>query len=423
MIQSKIFSKYIRGGTSKGFYLSDSTLPTSQSTRDQIILKIMGSPDPTGLQIDGMGGGISSTSKVALISKITRNGLSFLNYNFGQVSIKEGKIDWSGNCGNLASGLFEYARTEEDFKDCFEELKDVNSKYTHKLRVWQENKKHEMYIWGNLTSSISIEKVCISGVQAAYPPLFVEFKDIIPPGSKLFPTGNVIDQLILAESDSIQATLISGANPLAIIKASELNLKGNELPSEINYHSIKERIDLISKRASEKMKIELTDAFRVAWVASPSSYTDTSNNIIEGDKIDILSRITANSRIHHAHTGTGAINIAVASIINGTIPNLCLKNKINCKKIIFEDYNESPAKLKNENDQMKISEISAGEINLQDDEHHNSLKKIGGQIIIGHPGGIMICEGEVEMLEEEWKVNRAGFIRHARILMEGWVFY
>lgn len=408
MDQTKIYSKYIRGGTSKGLYLLDSTLPTSPSLRDKIILKIMGSPDPTGLQIDGIGGGISSTSKVALVSKITRNGLSFLNYNFGQVSIKEPKIDWSGNCGNLASGLFEYARTEEGFQDCFEEVKDINSKYTHKLRIWQINKQHEMYIWGNLTPSI--EKVFISGIQGAYSPLFVEFKDIVPPVSKLFPTGNVIDKLILAEDDVIEATLISGANPLAIINASSLNLKGNELPSEISYPSIKERLDLISKKASERMKIELTDAFRVAWVAPPSSYTDSSNNFIEEDKIDILSRITTNSRIHHAHTGTGAINIAVASIINGTIPNLCLKNKNNCVHKVFEDK-EGKVEIK----------IAEDKISLKDNE--NISLQIEGKIIIGHPGGLMICEGEVEMVGGEWKVNRAGFVRHARVLMEGWVYY
>jgi 2-methylaconitate isomerase len=350
----------------------------------------MGSPDPTSLQIDGMGGGITSTSKVALISKILKRETPFLNYNFGQVSIKEKKIDWSGNCGNLASGLFEYAKNEKDYEDCFEKVNESNSKYTHKLRVWQENKKHEMYIWGNLSSSP--EKVIISGVQSAYPPLFVEFKDIIPPGSKLFPTGNTIDKLLLSENDVIEATLISGANPLVIINASSLNLEGNELPSQINYQTMKPRLDTICQKASEKMGIELTDAVRVAWVASPLSYTDTSNNLIEKEKINILSRITANSRIHHAHTGTGAINIAISGIIKGTIPNLLIK------------YN----KLKEEQNQIK--------------EKINS-QKIEGEVVIGHPGGLMICEAEVENMEKEWNVNRAGFVRHARILMEGWVYF
>jgi 2-methylaconitate isomerase len=389
---NKIYAKYIRGGTSKGLYILDSSLPLIQPQRDEILLKIMGSPDPTGLQIDGMGGGITSTSKVALISKIKRNNQEFLNYNFGQVSIKEAKVDWSGNCGNIASGLFEFVKEEKEYLDCLEEVQDKGSNYSHKLRVWQENKKHEMCIWGNINHSS--EKVCISGIKLAYPPLFVEFKDIVPIDSNLFPTKNLIDRLQLSDTEIIEATLISGANPLAVIHASALGLKGNEIPSEINYFSIKERLDLISKKAAEKMKIQLTDAFRIAWVASPSPYTDTSNNLIDVSKFDILSRITTNSRIHHAHTGTGAINIAVAALIKGTIPNTCL----------IED------KRRNFSDSSAKKEIVLN-------------KSMEGQVIIGHPGGLMICEGEVNLDGNDWRVSRAGFIRHARMLMEGWIYF
>ena len=130
-------AKYIRGGTSKGLYLNSSCLPKTPLDRDQIILKIMGSPDSNSLQIDGMGGGISSTSKVALISKRKINGNSFLNYNFGQVAIKDCKIDWSGNCGNLSSGLFEFARYEKEYEDCFEPVNQntpTNFEYGRKTR-------------------------------------------------------------------------------------------------------------------------------------------------------------------------------------------------------------------------------------------------------------------------------------------------
>jgi len=383
---NKIPAKFIRGGTSKGLYFNSSSLPQINSERDGIILRIMGSPDPNGLQIDGMGGGISSTSKIALISKRIINGLSFLNYNFGQVSMKESKIDWSGNCGNLASGLFEFARLEKDYEDCFESLKlSENNKYFHKLRVWQENKKHEMFIWGNLNAEKNEQNlVKISGIQRPYPPLFVEFKNIIPENANLFPTGNVVDKLELSQNDSIEVTLLSGANPLVLIRPEVLNLKGQEIPKDINYEAIKEKLNLICLMAAKHMKIEITDALRVAWISSPASYTDSSGNFIEEKSVDILSRITTNNRVHHAHTGTGAINIAVACMIKGTLANSCLKNQGKGKE----------------------------------------LEKRENEIRIGHPGGTMTCEADVEFDEnkKKWEIKRAGFIRTARLLMDGFVY-
>ena len=384
---SRIPAKFIRGGTSKGLYINSSHLPPKPIDRDQILLKLMGSPDPTGMQIDGMGGGISSTSKVAIISKTIRNNIPFLNYNFGQVSVKESKIDWSGNCGNLASGLFEFVKYEKEYSDCLEEIPDKNKKYFQKLRVWQENKKHEMYIWGNLyPEKFEKNEVTISGVQRLFTPIFVEFKDIIPEHLNLFPTGNVVDKIQLDENEEIDATLLSGANPLVLIKPDALKLKGYELPKDINYESIKDKLALICYKASKLMNIELTEAFRVAWVSKPVSYTDSSGNFINENTIDILSRVTANNRIHHAHTGTGAINIGVACMVKGTIANMCLDFKKN--------------------------------------EENKELKKKANEITIGHPGGLMTCESDVEFdeMKKKWVIKRAGFVRTARILMDGFVY-
>lgn len=120
---NKIPAKIIRGGTSKGVYINSKFLPKNIEERDNILLKIIG-PDTTGIQIDGLGGGISSTSKVAIISKIKLNDKFYLNYNFGQVSINEKKIDWSGNCGNLASGLFELVKYDKQYEECLEKIDD-----------------------------------------------------------------------------------------------------------------------------------------------------------------------------------------------------------------------------------------------------------------------------------------------------------
>lgn len=377
----KIPAKYIRGGTSKGLFFKSNDLPPSQEERDSFLLKIMGSPDPTGFQIDGMGGGISSSSKVAIISKINIKNTPYLNYNFGQVSIKEKKIDWSGNCGNLASALFEFAKEEKDYFECFEKNTDPNIEYTHILRVWQENKKHEMMIWGFLDSEKADKLIKISGLQHLYSPIFVEFKDLVPKNYSLFPTGNLIDKIEVDKDVFIEATLLLGANSYTFIKPEALNLKGSELPNEINFNSIKEKIDIISKKSASLMKIQLTEAFRVAWVASPTDYIDSSGKKVFAQEFDISTRVTANGRVHHALPGTGAINIGIASMIKGTLPYLCLTE-------------ESVKKC------MAKKEIS-----------------------IGHPGGLMECQIELTCCSKnEWNVCRAGFIRNARILMEGFVY-
>lgn len=241
-----------------------------------------------------------------------------------------------------------------------------------------------MFIWGkNFKNNVLKDNIFISGIQKAYPPLFVEFKNIIPDNIDLFPTGNVIDDLQLNENETIKATLLSGANPMVLINPEAVQLSGLELPSNIKYENIKERINLISKNAAKLMKIEPTDALRVAWVSKSASFIDTSGNMINEETIDIVARITANNRIHHAFTGTGAINLTCACLIEGTIANLCLEG--------------------NEKQNKNI---------------------VHGEVKIGQPGGSMTCEAEVEYdpVKRKWKINQAGLVRTAKLLMEGFVY-
>jgi 2-methylaconitate cis-trans-isomerase PrpF len=380
---NRIPGKLIRGGTSKGLYIKASDLPSNFSERDSIILRLIGSPDPTGMQLDGIGGGISSTSKVAIVSKISKFSVkdnqyrNYLNYNFGQVSLKESKIDWSGNCGNLASGLFEYIKGEKEFEDCLE--KNLNDQYSHSIRVWQENKNHEMTIRGWLTNSN--KKCSISGVPHFYEPIFVEFNNLTPEGKSLLPTGRVIEKILINENEYIETTLVAGTNPLVIIRPETLSLKGNEIPCEINYEHIKKRINSILTASAKKMGIEITDSLRLAWVTSPQDYKDSSGNMVTKNSFDILSRITAPNRVHHTHTGTGAINIAAVSLIEGTLASYYI-------------------------DRTRLGRLSDSK-----------------EIRIGHPGGVMTCEAEVEYSGGNWRIKKGGFIRNAKLLMDGYVYF
>lgn len=377
----KIPATYMRGGTSKGLLLNLSSLPPlPQSSLEELLLSIMGSPDPTGLQIDGMGGGLTSTSKIALISKRVLSGLPYLVYNFGQVAVREPKIDWSTNCGNLASALFQFASNHSEYEDCFEKLKEVG-KYTHKLRVWQENKSHEMAIWGSFSQEGASVK--ISGVQKKYPPVFVEFKDIGGGNNGLFPTGKV-RELLDCDGEMVEVTLLSGANSWVFVDPKVFGLKGTEMPNEIDFKLIKPKYDRISQKAAALMKVELNDAFKLAWVAPAADYVNTSGDVVHSSDFDVTARVISSGRVHHAFPGTGAINVALACSIEGTLPNLCLS---------------------------------------QDEEKMRKSRE-NKQVAIGHPGGVMDCEIDVVFDEgkKEWRVLSAGFIRTARVIMEGIVY-
>lgn len=386
MKYSKIPAKFIRGGTSKGLFIESSWLPTNQSERDDILLKLMGSPDPTGLQINGMGGGITSTSKVALISKKYFDSVAYLSYTFGQVSVKERKIDWSGNCGNLASGLVEFVKHQNnEYEDCIESVRASRFNLSEKIRVWQENKRHKMFIWANITNNLNrsntlheeSNQISISGVEGLSDAIFVEFDNLTPQGSKLFPTGNLIDKIRLDDHNFIEATLINGTNPMIIINPDSIGLEGHEIPREFDFEKIQPKIDLIRRESAKIMNVKLTESVRVAWVSNPKDYKDSMNNLIAKNSINILSRITAGNRIHHAHTGTGAINLCIAANIKGTL--------------VFSS--------------------------MQRDENIN-------EVTIGHPSGRITCESEVEYCNEKksWNVKRAGFFRTSKLLMDGNVF-
>lgn len=388
----KIPCAFLRGGTSKGLFFHARDLPASAAERDSLILRAMGSPDATGMQLDGMGGGISSTSKVVIVSKKNDHpsGQPMVNYFFGQVSLKDAAIDWSGSCGNLASALGLFALQEGGFEDCYD-LVTGSSEGTHSprkkaVRVWQENQGYEMQI--TLTnpaeqSSLSAgDLISIPGVPGASPPILVEFKDITAGSqSGLFPTGNVKDFITLDDGETVCATLVAGANPTIIASPSALALHGAELPSQISYGSIAKRIEELRRAGASAMGIDVTDALRVAWVSPPRSYEESSGQMVSAEHVDLLSRITTPGRVHHAHTGTGAINVAVAAAVPGTVAN----------SVLSSSGNTSP----------KSQQV----------------------VRIGHPGGVMQCTASVELEPAGgiWRVKAAGFVRTARYLMSGFV--
>src|ERR1044071_4330532 len=130
MTQLRIPAVYMRGGTSKGVFFVESDLPSDRAAREAILLRVIGSPDRYGKQIDGMGGATSSTSKAVILSRSTRDDCD-VDYRFGQVAIDRPMIDWSGNCGNLTTAVGPFAIEQG--------LIEAPADGTAVVRIWQAN--------------------------------------------------------------------------------------------------------------------------------------------------------------------------------------------------------------------------------------------------------------------------------------------
>jgi probable AcnD-accessory protein PrpF len=359
----------MRGGTSKGVFLRPEDLPSDPAARDRILLRIIGSPDPYGKQIDGMGAATSSTSKVVLVSKSKRPDCD-VDYLFGQVKIDEPMIDWSGNCGNLTTAVGPFAISEH--------LLDAPRDGTALVRIWQANIGKQIVAHVPMRGGQVVEEgdFELDGVTFPAAEVKLEFMD---PGAEgaMFPTGSVLDSI-----NNVPVTLINAGNPTIFIAAADLGLKGTEMQDDVNNDvALLERIEAIRAQASVKMKLakNLAEAAvrghtpKIAFIAPPAGYTASDGRPVAAESIDLLARIVSMGKLHHAMTGTGGVAIGVAAAVPGTLV------------------------------------------------HKLARKSADGRIRFGHPSGTLSVGAEAHAEGGQWVVSKALMSRSARRLMEGWV--
>ena len=385
--QLRIPATYMRGGTSKGVFFRLQDLPEAARSpgpaRDALLLRVIGSPDPYGKQIDGMGGATSSTSKTVIVSPSQRPEFD-VDYLFGQVSIDSAFVDWSGNCGNLsaavgpfaiASGLVDPARVPHD---------GVCS-----VRIWQANIgkpiiAHVPIRGGQVQETGDFE---LDGVTFPAAEVALEFLDPADEGSDaaaggLFPTGRVLDTLDVPGVGTLHATLINAGIPTIFLDAAELGYSGSELQDAINGDAeALTRFETIRAYGALRMGLitDVAEAARrqhtpkVAFVAPAQDYLASSGRRVRADEIDLCVRAVSMGKLHHAMMGTAAVAIGVAAAIPGTRVNL-----------------------------------AAG----------------GGEratVRFGHPSGTLRVGAQARQVDGQWTVTKAVMSRSARILMEGWV--
>ncbi len=310
----------MRGGTSKGIYILQENLPKDKATWDNILLELMGSPDKK--QIDGLGGSQSVTSKVAIISASHRKDAD-VDYTFAQVAVDKPIVSYKGNCGNISSGVGPFA-LEKGLVKAEEGMTSV--------RIYNTNTK-KIIIAEVKTTNNDVEyegDFTIAGVPGTAAPIKLKFVD--PAGTLgrgLLPTGNVVDILDVPGYKKVKVSIIDAANPLVFIKATDLGLKGTELPADLD--SDPEKLALLEKvRGLAAVKLGLIEDYtkspwdtpgipKMTFVAEPTNYVTSEGKEIEKDSIDILSRMMSMQKTHPSYAMTGAMCTAAAAVVQGSI--------------------------------------------------------------------------------------------------------
>ena len=383
MPQLRIPAVYMRGGTSKGVFFRAEDLPADAAERDRILLRAIGSPDPYGKQIDGMGAATSSTSKVVILAPSARADCD-VDYLFGQVAIDRELIDWSGNCGNLTAAVGPFAVSHGWVKARGDGLVPV--------RIWQANIGKRIVAHVPVCDGEVVEDgdFVLDGVTFPAAEIRIEFLDPGGLGDEgdaqgaMFPTGNVRDALDVPGVGVVDATLITAGNPTVFVAAEALGLRGVELAPEVDANAeLLRRCEAIRAHAAVAMGLASSAAEasrtrlhtpKIAMVSPPRAYTSASGKAVAPEQLDLTIRMLSMGRLHHAVTGTGAIATAVASAIEGTLVH---------------------AARRRDADPLRTR--------------------------IGHPSGVITVGAEVTREHGEWKVARAVMSRSARRLMEGWV--
>jgi 2-methylaconitate isomerase len=376
-MQTRIPTSLMRGGTSRGLFFRSEHLPDAGALRDAVILRAYGSPDPYGRQIDGLGGGTSVTSKVAIISRSNEPGCD-VDYFFGQVDIKRALVDYTGSCGNLSAAVGPFA-IEEGLVETSDPVTTV--------RIWQVNtgKRIVAHVPTAGGAPLVDGEFRIAGIPFPGAAITLEYLD--PGGSctaGLLPTGRVVDELEVEGLGRFDATLVDATNPVVFVRAADLGLTGTELGDAIDgapdvrrlIESVRAQGSVLMGLASsaEEATANRPGTPKVAFVAPPASYRAQDGGTVDADEITLLARIMSMGMLHRSYAVTGGIATAAAAAIEGSVVQ-----------------------------QVARRDPGSG----------------GHEIRIGHPSGVLPVGAEVQRDDGAYRCLKGIAYRTARRLMEG----
>lgn len=368
--QAGIRASYLRGGTSKGLFFRREDLPEDAAARDRLLCAALGSPDPNGRQLDGMGGGISSLSKAMLVRRSRRDGID-VEYLFAQVDVGRAAVDYAGNCGNLSAAVGVFAIDQG-----LVQLPDGPGR----VRMLNENTGRRidchLHVAGGRAAVAG--GAVIAGVAGQSAPIRLEF--IEPGGSR---TGRLLAdgprfEARLAGGRTVAASFVDAANPCVFVAASELGLTGTELPSEIAaMPAVLSALEQIRCAAGVLAGLGTVPESvpKVALVGPSAAWRTLAGETLSADACDVQIRMISMGSPHLAIPLTGALCAAVAARIPGTIPAGLAR------------------------------EVAPG-----------------GALRIGTASGVVPANADVTETPEGWHARSATVLRTARTLMEGTVY-
>jgi len=324
MPQARIPAVFMRGGTSKAVVFKRDDLPPDPADWDAIFLAVMGSPDPNGRQLDGMGGGLSSLSKICVVGASARADAD-VDYTFAQIAVKEAGVDYSGNCGNMSSAIGPFAV----------EAGLVKAPRDGEAVVRIHNTNTGKIIVSRFPMRDGVPEtdgdLAIDGVAGTAAPVRLEFTD--PGGTKtdrLLPTGRAVDRLDIPGLGPVEASLVDAANPCVFVAAEALGKDGTELPDALEADAaFLTRMEAIRCAASVAMGIApdlaaagaIPSVPKVAMVAAPRQAPTLSGRQLGPDDMSLLIRMISVGQPHRAVPVTGAVCLAIACRVEGSIPN------------------------------------------------------------------------------------------------------
>lgn len=375
MRQRRIPATFMRGGTSKALVFHQHDLPSDRSVWPDLFRAAIGADDPNGRQLDGMGGGISSLSKVCVIARSGREDAD-IDYSFFQLSPTNASVDESANCGNMSSAMGPFAVDEG--------LVDVSGR------------EAEVRIYNTNTDKVIVSRFAVDEGQAAIDGGFelpgvagrgspVKLAFLRPGGArtgKILPTGNVVDRLTLADGSSIQASCVDAANPCVFVRARDVGATATESPMALDGETaLLARLEAIRQAASVAMGItadlaqaaSVPSAPKVAFVAPPAASMALDGSVLGESDVDLLARMISVGAPHRAIPLTGGLCTAVAAKITGTIVH--------------------------------------------------EAARAGREVRVGQPSGTTVVDADVYQLENgAWHAETASVVRTQRRLMDGFVY-
>jgi 2-methylaconitate isomerase len=372
MSQVWIPARFYRGGTSKGVFFHGRELPADREACSQVLLAVLGSPDANGRQLDGMGGGISSLSKAVIIGPPSRPDAD-VDYTFVQLAVDKPVADWTSNCGNLTSAVGPFAVDEGLIR-----ARDGEAL----VRIHQTNTGkiiHSRFAVEGGRAEVDGD-FAIAGVAGTGARIRLDFLDPGGAGTgRLLPTGNAIDRIDVPGAGTFEISVIDATTIVAYARASDVGLKGTETPEEIEARldvmvlldRVRRRVGVVIGLADMPEKVPLQSP-RIAVVSSPSQFRSLDGTVHEAGSHDLATRMLSMERAHRAIMGIGALNIGVASRIEGTIPHALTRR--------------------------------TGPID---------------ETRVGNPSGLVSVGAEVQRSGSGWAVDSAVLFRTARRLMQG----